>query len=51
MSDGTLHSVLGGFALVIVVLLYRIEMGIRGLRAEVKQMKIDLIHEHRGVLR
>jgi len=31
-------------------LLYRIEMGIRELRAEIKQIKTDLIHEHRGVL-
>lgn len=50
VSDGTIHSILGGLAVVVIALLYQIEKGIRELRAKVKQMKIDLIHEHRVVL-
>jgi len=31
--------------------LYSIDQGIRALRAELKQMKIDLIHDYRGALK
>ena len=49
MSEITIYSFLiGGSVSIALWLLYRIEIGIRELLAEVKQMKIDLIHEHRG---